>query len=122
MMLPQGITITTPNGGSLYQQQLVQPSQAGSFARSHAVTAGNQGAAGAMDQGRSLMAGMNTAQHQLAMAALNFRDGAPDNEVRNAQKAAANALVAQYKEAMFRHVPGLRSENLQRVGWQLRGG
>jgi len=121
-MLPQGITSTTPNGGSLYQQQLIQPSQAGSFARSHAVTAGNQGAAGAMDQGRSLMAGMSTSQHQLATAALNFQDGAPDNEVRNAQKAAANALVAQYKEAMFANVPGLQTGNLARLGMALRGG
>lgn len=120
MMLPQGITSTTPDGGSLYRQQLVQR-QAGSFADSHMVTADTQGTAGVRDQHRSLMAGMNTNQHQLATAALNFQDGAPEHEVRNAQKAAANALVANYKEAMFANLPesDLPRANLGRLGAML---
>ena len=126
MMLPQGITSTTSNGGSLFQQQL-GGDQAGSFARSHMVTAGTQGAAGAMGAARELMQGMNTGAHQQATAALNYQDGAPDNEVRNhlhQQKLAANQLLANYKEAMFANLPEsvLPSSDLRRLGVMLGRG
>lgn len=127
MMLPQGITSTTPNGGSLFQQQLVRPSQAGSFAGSHRVTADTQGTAGAMGVVRDLVQGMNTGMHQRATAALNYQDGAPDNEVRNQlhqQKLAANQLVASYKDAMFANLPEsvLPHSNLRLLGASLGRG
>jgi hypothetical protein len=123
MMLPSGvITATTSAGGSPYQQML-RGTQSGTFAGAHMLTAANQAAAGGDDMARDMMQQVNTAGRQQAVAALNFQDGAPDNEVRNhlhQQKRAANELLQRYKGA-FVASGALQMPHMVELGRRLGG-
>jgi hypothetical protein len=115
MMLPNGVTAaTTSLGGSLHQDQL-RDKQARTFAGAHMVTAATQGTSGDQNEARGMLQQLYTAGHQQLVAALNFQDGMPDNEVRNLQKQAANQLLGRYKEALV-GTGAIDMPNMARLG------
>lgn len=97
MNLPSGMS-TTPQGGSVYQQQ-VMAQQGAAGAGALLPTAISQGAAGAMDQSRLVQQQMGTVAHGASTAALNY-GGPADADGRNAL-AAAQRLLHGYKAAIF---------------------